>query len=113
MDDIIKLSVIDNIKKGAVQMKIKNFISGVFAAAIMTASLMPVTVSADEWVKTSKGYVYNMMTAVQPKKAGWKSTASSIISRRTEQEKQAGLKPPRADTISARTGQCIRVNGLS
>lgn len=39
-------------------MKIRNFISGVLAAAVMTVSLVPVTVSADEWVKTSKGYVY-------------------------------------------------------
>ncbi|MBQ8780173.1 MAG: hypothetical protein IJZ72_00660 [Oscillospiraceae bacterium] len=51
-------------------MKIRNFVSGVLAAAVMTVSLVPVTVSADEWVKTSKGYVYKYDDGSTAKK-GW------------------------------------------
>ncbi|MBQ8827425.1 MAG: hypothetical protein IJ007_10065 [Oscillospiraceae bacterium] len=39
-------------------MKIKQFASGIFAAALMAVSVFPVASSADEWKKTDKGYIY-------------------------------------------------------
>ena len=51
-------------------MKIKQFTSGVLAAALMTASLFPVTLSADEWKKTDKGYIYEYDDGSAAKK-GW------------------------------------------
>ena len=39
-------------------MKIKRSAAGVFAAVLMSAAMLPVTASADQWKKTDKGCVY-------------------------------------------------------